>query len=110
MNIADKDRSSDAEMPPGATLPPMSDMQDGGEESQITEEWMECVKCSKWRVLPRGLSAVTLLVQDDWNCSDGETWRTTGLSCDVVADVEENASNDNETLLELSDCHVLGPI
>ena len=64
MNIDDMDRSSEADMP-------LSDMQAGGEESHITDEWVECVQCSKWRVLPRGLSAATL--QDDWNCSNGDT-------------------------------------
>ncbi len=103
MIIADMVLSSDAEMTPVGTLPPMSDIQDVGEESQTKDEWVECVKCSKWRLLPRGLSAATL--QDEWNCSDGDTWRTTGLSCDVVEDVEENASNDNDTLLDLSNCH-----
>lgn len=50
-------------------------------------EWVECVLCSKWRILPRSVEANTL--PDDWNCSAGAAWRTTGLHCDV-----EGASSD----------------
>jgi hypothetical protein len=48
--------------------------------------WVEYVyvACLKWRVLPRGVDATSL--HDDWTCSSGAAWRSTGLNCVVVAD------------------------
>jgi hypothetical protein len=33
---------------------------------------------------------------DDWDCSAGATWRTTGLTCDVEDDVEEDVCNEDD--------------
>jgi hypothetical protein len=72
-------------------------------------EWVECVLCSKWRILPRSVEANTL--PDDWNCSAGAAWRTTGLHCDVEPDVDneddingadERSDEDNATVASQS--------
>ncbi len=83
-----------------STEPPVQEV---SEESQITDEWVECVNCSKWRVLPRGINAATL--RDDWTCSSGSAWRLTGLSCDVDEDVDEDASNEDNVHVDECDCH-----
>jgi hypothetical protein len=72
-------------------LQEVADIEDGAQELQTTDEWVECVLCTKWRRLPRGMLADTLSLTH-WNCMDGEAWRPTGLNCDVPADVEENVS------------------
>jgi hypothetical protein len=41
--------------------------------------WVECVLCSKWRILPRGVEPTTL--PDDWDCSAG------------ASDVEDDGSD-----------------
>jgi hypothetical protein len=64
-----------------------------------TDEWVECVACSKWRVLPRGVDATTL--PDDWICSSGTGWRTTGLNCDV----EDDVTNEEEVIHDDNACH-----
>jgi hypothetical protein len=69
----------------------VADIQDGAQELKTTDEWVECVLCTKWRRLPRGMLADTLSLTH-WNCIDGEAWRPTGLNCDVPADVEEYVS------------------
>jgi hypothetical protein len=56
--------------------------------------WVECVLCTN--ILPRGVEPTT--IPDDWNCRAGATWRTTGLTCDVDADVyiEDDTSGEDE--------------
>jgi hypothetical protein len=60
------------------------------ELAEITDEWVECVQCSKWRRLPLGMKADTLLL--DWTCSSGAAWRT-GLNCDEAEDAEIDVSH-----------------
>ncbi len=69
----------------------VADLQDGAQELQTMDEWVECVLCTKWRRLPRGMLADTLSLTH-WNRIDGEAWRPTGLNCDVPADVEAYVS------------------
>ncbi len=73
------------------SVPPLQPPEDNQESSTDKEDcvaWVECVQCSKWRVLPRGVVATTL--HDDWTCSNGASWRSTGLNCDVVEDADED--------------------
>ncbi len=104
VNIADLYGLSDIENTPALTLSPEPEMPEGVEEPKNTDEWVECVKCSKWRLLPRGISAPNN-AHDNWTCSSGEAWRSTGLNCGVAEDVDEDESNDDDVLLDVSDCH-----
>ena len=56
---------------------------------QMPDEWVECVLCTKWRLLPPGMKAESLSLTH-WNCIDGVAWRPTGLNCNVPADAEED--------------------
>ncbi|XP_057550883.1 cysteine-tryptophan domain-containing zinc finger protein 3-like [Amaranthus tricolor] len=38
------------------------------ENTQIVEDWVECEKCHKWRLLPLGMSANSL-TEEKWTCS-----------------------------------------
>ncbi len=67
---------------------PLQEDQGSSQDEGDFVAWVECVKCSKWRVLPRGVDATTL--HDDWTCNSGASWRSTGLNCDVAEDVDED--------------------
>ena len=69
---------------------PQKENQGSSQDKGDCVAWVECVKCSKWRVLPRGVDATTL--HDDWTCSNGASWRSTGLNCDVAEDVDEDVT------------------
>ncbi len=62
------------------------------------EEWVECVSCAKWRIVPRGVDPKTL--KEDWKCSDGAAWRTTGLCCTM----DEDVCNDERSVVDAA-CH-----
>ncbi len=66
-------------------LQPPEDNQGSSTDKEDCVAWVKCVKCSKWRVLPRGVVA-----HDDWTCSNGASWRSTGLNCDVVEAADED--------------------
>jgi hypothetical protein len=68
-----------------------------------TDAWVECVTCSKWRLLPRGVDATSLPA--DWTCSSGAAWRSNGLNCDIAADEDEDQNKDDEVLADEGDCH-----
>jgi hypothetical protein len=68
-----------------------------------TDAWVECVTCSKWRLLPRGVDATSL--PDDWTCSSGAAWRSNGLNCDITADEDEDQNKDDEVLADEGDSH-----
>jgi hypothetical protein len=82
---SDEDNASEASQ---------SQIREAGTKRKDKVAWVECVLCSKWRILPRGVEPKTL--PDDWNCSAGATWRTTGLTCDVKDDVEEDVWNEDD--------------
>ncbi len=67
---------------------PQDENQGSSQDKGDYVAWVECVTCSKWRVLPRGVDATTL--HDDWTCSSGASSRSTGLNCDVAEDVDED--------------------
>ena len=69
---------------------PQKENQGSSQDKGDCVEWVECVKCSKWRVVPRGVDATSL--PDDWTCSNGASWRSTGLHCDVAEDVDEDVT------------------
>jgi hypothetical protein len=71
----------------GANL--IAEIQDVDHEPQRTDEWVECVECSRWRRLPLEIKANTL--PDDWKCIDGAAWRT-GLNYNEPPDLEEDVS------------------
>ena len=103
VNMADMYRSSDGPDLNEQTHLTESQLEEAVEESENTDQWVECVKCSKWRILPRGMSTETL--PDDWTCSSGGTWRSTGLTCDVAEDVDADDVNVDDVLLDVADCH-----
>lgn len=81
-----------------------------GEESEShvdaltdTDSWVECVSCSKWRILPRGVDPTSLPA--DWTCSSGAAWRSNGLNCGMAADEDEDKNKDDEVLADEGDCH-----
>ncbi len=68
-------------------------------------QWVKCVSCAKWRIVPRGVEPNTL--KHDWKCSDGQAWHTTGLSCEVDEDVsnEDNVIAHGEQSVGDNQCH-----
>jgi hypothetical protein len=62
----------------------------GDENMDECVEWVECVACSKWRIVPRGVVATSL--PGDWTCSSGAAWRSTVLNCDIAEDEDEDVN------------------
>ncbi len=65
-------RSEDRSDEDNASEASQSQLREAVTQHKDKVAWVECVLCSKWRILPRGVKPTTL--PDDWNCSAGATW------------------------------------